>query len=194
MKVLQGSYLKGIESGKGKLKAIQIATEAGEQVVFLPKPLRAIAQQELTPGDAVRVWTEVGTKGLNAKKGKKSAKRKAKPPKLSALQIVPLSPKATIQVAIETPPPKQKSKKAKSLVTVQLCQKKNCCRKGGSELWRAFETASKATAENHKPFKLEPVGCLGGCKQGPNIRLLPANVKYRHVQTEDIDGILQRHA
>jgi (2Fe-2S) ferredoxin len=32
---------------------------------------------------------------------------------------------------------------------------------------------------------------LGGCKQGPNIRILPANVKQRRVTPADIAEILQ---
>ena len=131
------------------------------------------------------------------------------------LQLVPLTPKSTVfteigadagvvfEGAIAEPieakvgkaPGKQtnkkkagKSAKQKSAVTVQICQKKNCCKKGGDDLWKAFEAIS---AEH--PFTLEPVGCLGGCKRGPNIRLLPDNVKYRHVQLAEIDNILQTH-
>ena len=210
MKVIQGRYVGKIESGKGKLKGLRIATEQGSEKVYLPKSLRAIAQAELTIDEPVRVWAD----------GDRSSKKKC-----YASYLIPLTPKPTLSVsrvadtavadklvtiepvelAVEKAPGKQKTgkkdkqkkgkqkarkqaKKKKSRVTVQICQKKNCCKKGGDDLWKAFETVSA-----DRRFKLESIGCLGGCKRGPNIRLLPDNVKYRHVQLDEIDDILQTH-
>ncbi len=85
---------------------------------------------------------------------------------------------------------KKKKRKAK-LVTVQLCQKKNCCKRGGTQLWQSFEQVSQNSPS--APFKLEAVGCLGGCKRGPNIRFLPDNVKHYHVQPDDVSSLLERH-
>lgn len=187
MKIIQGRYLQKIESGKGKLKAIVLKTGEGEQTVKLPKPLRAIAQQELTPGEPVRIWVE------SSEEGKDDAK---KPSKLRAIQLIPLSPKARASVPSETQAAakatkskKSKSKKSTSQLTVQLCQKKNCCKRGGDALWTAFEAAN----DPEKNFQLEAVGCLGGCKKGPNIRLLPENIKRYHVQPAEVDALLQRH-
>ena len=204
MKVIQGCYAGKIESGKGKLKGLRIATEQGDEKVYLPKALRAIAQAELTLNEPVRVWLD----------GDRSSKKKR-----YVLQLVPLAPKSTVSLetdadvvgvsalaiaeptkakieeaqvskAVDKQKTKKKARKSakKSKVTVQICQKKNCCKKGGDDLWEAFEAIS---AEHL--FTLEPVGCLGGCKRGPNIRLLPDNVKYRHVQLAEIDDILQTH-
>lgn len=188
MKIIQGRYLQKIESGKGKLKAIVLKTEAGKQTVQLPKPLRAIAQQELTLNEPVRVWVESPNQGKGAAK---------KSPKLCAIQLIPLSPKVRASVPLETQSTseaseseKSKSKKSKPQLTVQLCQKKNCCKRGGDALWIAFEAASSP----EETFQLEAVGCLGGCKRGPNIRLLPENVKYRNVQPAEVDALLQRHS
>ncbi len=184
MEVLQGRYLKPIESGKGKLKGLQLETDEGVQTVYLPKSLRAIAQQELTLGKPLRIWVEIDGKSKKQKR--------------LALQLIPLTPQATVQVAERPERPKKanqlkvkqtKAKAAKAPLTVQLCQKKNCCQRGGDHLWQDFE---KRSADQHS-FSLEAVGCLGGCKRGPNIRLLPDNVKYRHVQPEDVNEILQRH-
>ena len=190
MKIIQGRYLQKIESGKGKLKAIVLKTPQGKQTVQLPKPLRAIAQQELTLGEPVRIWVSHPEKGVA-----KHSKKQSAP--LSATQLIPLSPKARVSapLASESTSSAAKSKKSKKSKpskhppTVQLCQKKNCCKRGGDELWTAFEAASHA----QKGFQIEAVGCLGGCKNGPNIRLLPENVKYRHVQPAEINTLLQRH-
>ena len=194
MKVIQGRYAEKIESGKGKLKGLRIETEGGSEAVYLPKGLRAIAQEELTVDEPVRVWIEADKKSSKAKKR-------------YALQLIPLTPKTRVasgadQVIAQTGDQKKSKKKSlgkkdkkkkkvkakKAKVKVQVCQKKNCCKKGGDELWKAFEAVS-----TKRQFKLEPIGCLGGCKRGPNIRLLPDNVKYRHVQTDEIGRILQTH-
>lgn len=209
MEIIQGCYAGKIESGKAKLKGLRIATEQGDETVYLPKALRAIAQAELTLNEPVRVWVE----------GDRASKKKR-----YVLQLVPLTPKtavftegvadagvtsdgaiadpiqAKVGEALDQQKTEQKAKKKGSQkarkqakkktseVTVQICQKKNCCKKGGDDLWAAFEAVN---AEHQ--FKLEPIGCLGGCKRGPNIRLLPDNVKYQHVQLAEIDDILQTH-
>ncbi len=179
MEVLQGRYLKPIESGKGKIKGVQLETTAGVQTVYLPKSLRAIAQQELVLGEPVRIWADLDGK--------------SKKQKLLARQLIPLTPRST--VLAERPDRSKKADQtkakqtAKAPLTVQLCQKKNCCQRGGDDLWQDFEKRSA----DQQSFRLEAIGCLGGCKRGPNIRLLPDNVKYRHVQPEDVNEILQRH-
>ncbi|MEM9944990.1 MAG: (2Fe-2S) ferredoxin domain-containing protein [Cyanobacteria bacterium P01_D01_bin.36] len=207
MNVLQGRYLKRINTRSGKLKGFKIKTEQGMQTVYLPKPLRTIAQQELSLGDLLRVWT-MQRYGKDAAKAKTKKKKTSKT--LWALQIIPLSPKSTVAelgadgvIAGEqatgekvigpkqasSKKIKQKKKKAAKGMTVQLCQKKNCCKRGGTKLWSAFEAASKAEI----PFELEAVGCLGGCKRGPNIRFMPDNVKHYHVQPKDVEALLAEH-
>lgn len=182
MKILQGRYLKRIETDKGKLKAIQLKTEDGKVVVEIPKAIRAIAQVEIALGDEVRIWAEPSS-------AKRSKKKSSKKQIVTALQIVPLAPKVEIR-SVEVP--KKESKKQKK-ITVQLCQKKNCCKKGGDALWLAFESAAQQAEGNDQmqDFKLEAVGCLGGCKNGPNIRLLPANVKHRSVKPSEIEELLK---
>lgn len=178
MEVLQGRYVSGVESSKGQLKSVQIDTDSGMQTVHLPKSLREIAQQELTLGEPVRIWA------LADKKPKQKLKKE-----LRALQIVPLQPKPIVSIPLAQP----SIKPASPQLTVQLCQRKNCCKRGGDQLWQAFEKAAYESSRD-RPFKLESVGCLGGCKHGPNIRIMPANVKQRQVAPGDIEGILQRYS
>ncbi|MGD1867481.1 MAG: (2Fe-2S) ferredoxin domain-containing protein [Phormidesmis sp.] len=193
MNVLQGRYLKPVNSKGGKLKGLKIKTDSHTQTVYLPKDLRAIALQELSLGDPLRVWTETKKKSRSS---------------LWALQLIPLAPKAAItqsQSNLDHPKPeksdskksrdktvkKSKKKKGSKKTTVQLCQKKNCCKRGGTQLWSTFESAKDTAAA--KSFKLEAVGCLGGCKHGPNLRFLPDNVKHYHVQPEDVDKLLAKY-
>ncbi|MEO1620843.1 MAG: (2Fe-2S) ferredoxin domain-containing protein [Cyanobacteria bacterium J06632_3] len=215
MKVLQGKYVGQIMSDKGRLKGIQLDTDDGKLQIELPKSLRAIAQQELVVGESLRVWSTA------------SQKSQSKSPKLSAVQLIPMSPKPKIvggnqpvQEVVDKNPAnknpadsllsrqktaKDKKNKAKtkaakkqksklSGLTVQLCQKKNCCRRGGDDLWKAFEAAQQTvSAQGEKPFKLKAAGCLGGCKRGPNLRVLPDNVKHYHVRPKEIKALLRKH-
>lgn len=197
MEILQGQYLNELKTGKGQLKALQIQTEKGLQTVRLPKPLRAIAQQELTLGETVRLWVVAAKKNQKSlnKKGTQKAKHKSATRQAwKAIQLIPLSPQLTVTIA----PPKQ------AALRVQVCQKKNCCQRGGAALWAALKTRQtvfQSTASQKacvpgfklKGFKLEASGCLGGCKRGPNIRVLPDNVKYRSVQPKELDQILEKH-
>ncbi|MGC1218908.1 MAG: (2Fe-2S) ferredoxin domain-containing protein [Phormidesmis sp.] len=213
MDVLQGRYLKPITSKSGKLKGLQIEVGDGIESIYLPKPLRIIAQQELDTGDELRIWSTRDQKSSQ----KKSQQSKSQ--KRWAVQVIPLSPRAQVATQptaitlekqfaqklekasgqklgqkLDQKPDretkKQKKKKTKR-VTVQLCQKKNCCKRGGTQLWESFEQAAEDAAQT--PFKLEAVGCLGGCKRGPNIRFLPDNVKHYHVQSNDVLPLLSRH-
>lgn len=223
MNVLQGHYLNRIESKSGKLKGLTIKTDSGIQAICLPKKLRAIAQQELTVGDPLRVWTTQRKKDSPDQKGKPKKKRKSSA-SLWALQLIPLSPKTVLNQPadnaeqpsdkkVEMAKPrfptahkqakkqakkralKAKKKKSAKKLTVQLCQKKNCCKRGGTQLWAAFESARDAAKNTPSmtPFKLEAAGCLGGCKHGPNLRFLPDNVKHYHVQPKDVETLLAKH-
>ncbi|MEL6555956.1 MAG: (2Fe-2S) ferredoxin domain-containing protein [Cyanobacteria bacterium J06621_11] len=206
MDVLQGRYFKEIKSKNGRLKGLKIKTADGTQTIYLPKPLREIAQEELALGDSVRVWSTAGKK-----EGKSQSKKRY------ATGLIPLSPKTKLKLnqigtedakldktkSEQTMAKKTKSKQNKSKkktkktagkpVTVQLCQKKNCCKKGGSLLWQKFEQQQVESASSKSPFKLEAVGCLGGCKRGPNIRFLPNNVKHYHVQPGDVTKLLKKY-
>ncbi|MEO0769849.1 MAG: (2Fe-2S) ferredoxin domain-containing protein [Cyanobacteria bacterium J06649_4] len=225
MQISQGKYVGQVMSQKGQLKAIQLETADGKLTIKLPRALRAIAQQELTIGNSLRVWTSTEKKSTADNKDSK------KQSKLSAIQIIPLEPRADVS-ATSTPKTtakstseklgerpnkvnkklakkkKAKDKKSKASkrkaskdkaskvadITVQLCQKKNCCKKGGDELWEAFETAQKRThKEQGGSFKLKAVGCLGGCKRGPNLRVMPRNTKHYHVRPKEIAELLAKH-
>lgn len=191
MEILQGQYLNGLTTNKGHLKALQIQTDKGLQTVRLSKLLRAIAQQELTLGDTVRLWVVAAPK-KQKELNKRSKKVKTKAKDLSAtrqvwkaIQLIPLSPQLTVT----------NTKPQQAVLTVQVCKKKNCCRRGGTALWAALKTrqTSPESSNASTDFRVEPIGCLGGCKRGPNIRILPGNVKYRNVQPAELDQILQKH-
>ncbi|MEL6899307.1 MAG: (2Fe-2S) ferredoxin domain-containing protein [Cyanobacteria bacterium J06606_4] len=202
MQVLQGKYLEQVTSPKGNLKALKIETPEGVRTIHLPKALREVAKQELVLGDMLRVWSTA--------KGNDKAKEPC------ALQLIPLNPKDRLPVPtnethktdaqkadkVRSPKKsklkqakqkKSKQKKAKKQMTVQLCQKKNCCKKGGTKLWQTFEQAAQSTSPDQPVFVLEAVGCLGGCKRGPNLRVLPGNTKHYHVQPKDVQALLRKH-
>ena len=185
MQISQGKYVKAVRSGGGKLQAIKIKTASGKQTVRLPKALREIAEKELAVGDSLRVWS------VDTRKNKLSKKK----PKLQAVQLIPLDPKEAI-AAVEKEKKKKAKQKSAKKITVQLCQKKNCCRRGGDELWEAFEAAAQTVndAQEKVVVQVKAGGCVGGCKRGPNLRFLPDNIKHYHVQPAAAAKLLEKHS
>ncbi|MFN4279836.1 (2Fe-2S) ferredoxin domain-containing protein [Thermosynechococcus sp.] len=49
---------------------------------------------------------------------------------------------------------------------VLICQKSACCRRGAKELWQELEA-------QQLPITLKATGCMGECKRGPAVVVLP---------------------
>jgi len=164
---IQGRYLGGITSSKGHLKWLRIETERGEQQIKLSKYIGCTLSQEIQPGAEIRVW--------------------ARPKKdyLKALMVVPLNPKLKIE------PLPELSRQFKPL-TIQVCQKGGCRKRGGAKVWAALQQEIEARKAG-STICLEATGCQKNCKQGPNICLGPKSVRYSRVQTSQVPVILEKH-
>ncbi len=62
---------------------------------------------------------------------------------------------------------------------ILICQKSNCCRRGGQAVWEHFEQLIQAQGLEEQ-ILLKATGCLGECKRGPALVILPG--KSRHTQ------------
>ncbi|MEL6158869.1 MAG: (2Fe-2S) ferredoxin domain-containing protein [Cyanobacteria bacterium J06554_11] len=211
MQVLQGKYLEQVTSKKGNIKALKIETPEGVYTIYLPKALSVIVKQELVLGDMLRVWSIA--KGTDTAKRQRALQIIPLHPQTSlpafACELTNELTETAVNQADDARSPekskrkkskrgksergKSKKKAAKKQMTVQLCQKKNCCKKGGTKLWQTFEQVANSNSLDQPTFALEAVGCLGGCKKGPNLRVLPANIKYYHVQPDDVEALLSSH-
>lgn len=158
-RVLTGQYAGAFRSEKGKLKGLLLRSDEGEYAIKLPKYLRPILVRELVPNAFIQVWAypEDGMwRGIN---------------------VLPL-PEAEQQVlqqryevAQVNDPVKTSSQKA--TVCIQVCRKGKCFKQGSQAIWRALQ-AEVERDPNLQHVSIEATGCMKACKQGPNLRVLPA--------------------
>jgi (2Fe-2S) ferredoxin len=190
--LIQGRYLGFVTTpeclqNKHRCKHIRLISAHGEQLIKIPKFLRIPFQQEVELGSEVRLWGYL-------KKGR-----------FKAVMAVPLVPRGFISlVPSELAAVKPCYVEPESLLTdvapaspkaapikVQVCQKGSCRKRGSQAVAQALKT-SIADMPDAKNIEIESVGCLGACKQGPNLRVLPSKKQYQRVACEQIPEIVEQ--
>ena len=169
---LEGRFL-GFEFEDGyKLKYLRLGTSEGECCIKLCKNLRADFALRLIPGDWLQV---VGEQKLDLKTGKL---------KLKAEQVIPAAPTLieTVQV-LATP--------VKSKVSILVCQKSDCMKRGGKALCHTLQVAlSDRGLEDEVTIK--GTGCMKNCKAGPNL-VMPDKTRYSRIQSAQIPALVDKH-
>ncbi|PZD73080.1 Ferredoxin, 2Fe-2s [Acaryochloris thomasi RCC1774] len=166
---ISGRFLTYKVTGTFKIKGIYLATAQGEVYVKLPKSLRYTSMQMLESG----AW--VCVKGhQKIKHGKR---------KLKALSIVRTNPCTDEETM---------SKSKGSVKQIKVCQKSSCRKRGSKAICKALNKSLKQTGLKKK-VALQDVGCMGKCKAGPNISILPDKTRYTHVRPKQVAGIIQQH-
>ncbi|WP_084639649.1 (2Fe-2S) ferredoxin domain-containing protein [Geitlerinema sp. PCC 9228] len=77
----------------------------------------------------------------------------------------------------------------RNLRRVIVCQNDDCCRNGSQETLKAFQEAANLPDD----VTVETSGCMGQCSIGPTVRILPDEVWYYRVSSEDVQQIVHRH-
>ncbi|MDR7898496.1 hypothetical protein RHJ63_09270 [Thermosynechococcus sp. JY1334] len=62
---------------------------------------------------------------------------------------------------------------------VLICQKSSCCRRGAKELWQELEA-------QQLPIALKATGCMGECKRGPAVVVLPHKKRLTRANAQQI--------
>lgn len=78
---------------------------------------------------------------------------------------------------------------AAHLCKVLICQKSSCCRRGAKQLWQELEQQMMA---QHLPISLKATGCLGECKRGPAVVVLPQKKRVTHATAKQIRELVQQ--
>lgn len=177
---LSGRFLAYILSKGCNVKGIRLATSQGEQYIKLAKSLRPVCADILQPG----TWIQVqGYQKVNIKTGKI---------KLKAKTIVPALPGSssdTSNTLVQLfPEPASNTQKGK----IRICQKSSCRKRGSQQVFTALNSALQASGKD-KEIQLQPMGCIGKCKAGPNLVVLPDKARYTKVKPKNITNILQQH-
>lgn len=174
---LSGRFLTYILSKGCNVKGIRLATSQGEQYIKLAKALRPACSDVLQPG----VWIQVqGCQKVNIKTGKIKLKAKAIMPALPG--SFPIS---SAQPTLASTSNTQRGK-------IRICQKSSCRKRGSKQVLTALNSALKASGQD-KEIQLQPMGCIGKCKAGPNLVVLPDKARYTGVKPKNITNILQQH-
>ncbi|GAB4368677.1 MAG: OB-fold nucleic acid binding domain-containing protein [Elainellaceae cyanobacterium] len=174
---LEGRFL-GFAAKEGyKLKYLRLATATGEQVVKIPKDLRSMLYRTLTPGEWVHVT------------GEQKHSYKQGTIKLKAHQIYPITPSQLRSAAplVSSPPAKPSTKQE----TILVCQKSDCCKRGGRALADALKTELSDRGLDDR-VAIKPTGCMKQCKAGPNL-VMPDKTRYCRIGAKDVSSLVDKH-
>lgn len=81
---------------------------------------------------------------------------KVKGGKIKAALVVPLEARQVIYTG-----PRE--------ACIWVCTSKSCCRRGGSELYKALQEVARAETETR--LEIKKCDCLGSCKKGPSLKV-----------------------
>ena len=80
---------------------------------------------------------------------------------------------------------------SKKSMKLFVCTKgKKCPKRGGKEVFTALEEGAKAQGLD---VDVIPSKCLGLCKKGPSVVLMPGKEKITRVDPEDAADLLAKH-
>ncbi|MDX2214567.1 MAG: (2Fe-2S) ferredoxin domain-containing protein [Oculatellaceae cyanobacterium bins.114] len=180
---LEGRFLGFTAKESYKLKYLRLVTATGEYTIKIDKELRSTLWRSLTPGEWIRV------SGYQKQGDKHEPKLKAYQVTVTApgngMPLMPLMP------AVSEPPnsPSVQSETAKAKILV--CQKSDCCRRGGTAVTQALQDALR-DRELTDQVAIKGTGCMKRCKAGPNI-IMPDKTRYSGISPELIPTLIDRH-
>lgn len=167
---IEGRFL-GFEFEDFKPKKLVVATSEGECTIKLAKSLRCGFQLNLIPGD----WLQISGEKQFDSKGKL---------KLKAEQIIPTT--------VSQEPSSVTAPTDKGKLSILVCQKSSCMKRGGKEACQAMQTALKIRGLSEQ-VSIKGTGCLKDCKAGPNIVMMPDKKRYTKVQAAQIPALIDKH-
>ncbi|MCC5874726.1 MAG: (2Fe-2S) ferredoxin domain-containing protein [Candidatus Sumerlaeia bacterium] len=83
-----------------------------------------------------------------------------------------------------------KANSSEKPLTIFVCGKSNCCKKGGDKVRSKLKAAIKE-AGLKREIRVVESGCLDECKNGPAVMLCPANLVFSEVRPGDVDELLE---
>lgn len=162
-----------------KIKRLHLLTQQGIQLIKLSKTARAALSgltASLKPGTLLELR-------VRSKEKKGSIRYKA-------VDVWLFTGFAAGLMELPTPPDLAASpeRQGQTLpLTVQICNRGTCRKRGAREIQAAFGQALDAQGLA-EAVCVETVGCLKHCKQGPNLKI--DGVRYQHVEPEQVDELV----
>ncbi|AFY68954.1 hypothetical protein Pse7367_0651 [Thalassoporum mexicanum PCC 7367] len=171
-KTIEGIYLDGLRSKKGRLKWLRLETEHGEIVVKVAKDIASDLPPQIQVGDRLKLAVA------------------RKDSYLKAIQIMPIG-QAINATALEFPAQvAEPQNKTQPQIKLKICRKGSCCKRGSKDVIKAMEAAIE-THNLGDRVTIETTGCMDRCKKGPNIKALPEGEWYSRVNPDQAEDILR---
>lgn len=182
---VQGRFLGFASKDSYKLKYLRLSVNASEYTIKIPKPLRLALYRTLTPGDWIHVS---GYQEFSPKKGTT---------KIKADQILPIavpeqySQSNTLPLVQLSQPPQVAAAQKTNKANILVCQKSDCCKRGGRALVAALQSELDDRGLTDQ-VAIKPTGCMKQCKAGPNL-VMPDKTRYSRIRPGDVPDLLEKH-
>ncbi len=82
--------------------------------------------------------------------------------------------------------------KTKSKAKVLICQKSNCWKKGGQQVYKKLESVL-SDRNLSEQISIRKTGCLKKCKKAPNLVMLPDKAHYTKVKPQQVADLVDKH-
>ncbi|WP_416665836.1 (2Fe-2S) ferredoxin domain-containing protein [Egbenema bharatensis] len=187
---LDGCFLGFAAKDGYKLKYLRLSTNAGEYCIKIPKDLRSTLYRTLQPGTQIQV---LGYCEFCLKKGT----TKFKADQIRSVDGLPFG--STEQFSRVTgsevkpiaPQKSEKSEKSAKKAAIMVCQKSDCCKRGGRALVEALRTEIDDRGLTDQ-VTIKPTGCMKQCKAGPNL-VMPDKTRYSRIRSHEVPSLLDKH-
>lgn len=185
--VLRGRYAAPLRSSKGKIKGLILHSTEGEVAIKLPKYLRPMLVRDLQPGAWVQVWAnDDGDRWLGANLIPWPETEVPPALKDALAPSAPVVGNGSTKLASMKPSSTQKPcKKA----CIQVCRKGKCFKQGGQQILQTLKAEVDANPDLQH-ITVEGTGCMGACKQGPNLRVMPQKKMHSRVNPDRAIALL----
>ncbi|NJK41343.1 MAG: (2Fe-2S) ferredoxin domain-containing protein [Acaryochloridaceae cyanobacterium SU_2_1] len=183
---LTGQFIAYVLADNCEIKGIRLTTTEGERYIKLSKVLRPISAQILQPGSWIQVQ---GSQKIALKTGKAKFKAHsiiAALPDSAGFTDLPVAPAASAPL----PPPQDLA--LKQVGKIRICQKSSCRKRGSQRVLSVLNSAIRDAGLDQE-IELSEMGCVGKCKAGPNLIVLPDKTRYTKVKPQNIPKILEHH-
>ncbi len=189
---LVGEFLGVIRSKKDQPRAVMVRCLNQEIVIQLAKYLREDQTvNTLIPGMSIQVWG-VEKPSRSGSSLKQKAHRISKSTISNAVEF-PMFLKRSDDPLLQYPDfieptliPQSKP------ATLKVCTGSGCMKRGGKSICKLL-ASSLTEGDWEQEITIKTTGCMGKCKSGPHLIVMPDRTSYSKIQPKEVTGILTKH-
>ncbi|PZD70740.1 Ferredoxin, 2Fe-2s [Acaryochloris thomasi RCC1774] len=173
---VQGRLLRLYGKQKKKPKALRVETKQGKYYIHLSKKLRKQGCSGLKKGEWVWITGSLEPKGGRCI--------------LKATELRVIAPEIAPSHSTNGAPENSSSPSTQS-GKVLICLKSSCVKRGAKGVEKAVETVI-CDRNLTEDITIKPTGCMGHCKKGPNVVVMPGKQRYQKVKPSDAPRLISQ--